>query len=167
MEHKINDIVLYGSHGVCRITDITERKIGAETLEYYILNPIYDEKSTIFVPAQNQLLLGKMQQIPSKDEIMSALDIAVNEDPEWITNDSDRNVNYREVIDSGVLTDVIGMVKALYIHREKQASCGKKLHVSDERFLKEAEKIVFDEMALVLGIDRKSARQFLEDKLGI
>lgn len=167
MDYKINDTVLYGSDGVCRITEITERKIGTETLEYYILKPLYDEKSTIFVPAKNQLLLGKMQRILSEDEVMSALDIAINTNLKWITNDTERNDNFRGIINSGVFADIIGMVKMLYIHREKQASCGKKLRVSDERFLKEAEKIVFDELALVLGINRNAARQFLEEKLGL
>lgn len=167
MDYKINDTVLYGSDGVCRITEITERKIGTETLEYYILKPLYDEKSTIFVPTKNELLLSRMKRILSEEEVLSAIDTAAAADFKWVTNDTERNVDCREVIESGVLADIITILKALYIHRENQASCGKRLRVSDERLLKKAEKIVFDQIALVLGIDRKSARKFLEDKLNL
>ncbi|MBQ5918365.1 MAG: hypothetical protein IIW92_07380 [Lachnospiraceae bacterium] len=37
--YKINDNILYGSHGICTISDITEQNFGGEKKKYYLLHP--------------------------------------------------------------------------------------------------------------------------------
>ena len=39
---SIGDIFIYGSNGVCRITDIKEEKFGSEIKTYYILSRFFD-----------------------------------------------------------------------------------------------------------------------------
>lgn len=51
---KINDYVVYGSNGVCKVTDIEQVTLRNEELEYYILSPVYNEKMTIKTPVNNQ-----------------------------------------------------------------------------------------------------------------
>lgn len=34
---NVNDTILYGTHGICKITDITEQKFNRSTNKYYIL----------------------------------------------------------------------------------------------------------------------------------
>lgn len=167
MSYSIGDTILYGADGVCRITEISERKIGNDTLTYYILKPIYDEKSTIYVPTQNQTLLGKMKRILSEDEIYSAIESAKNCDDEWEENDIIRKELFRKTLDNANITDVIRLVRTLYLRMEKQLASGKRLRVSDEHTLKDCEKILFDELSLVLKIKRNQVQSFLKDKLGI
>ena len=38
--YKIGSIVVYGTEGLCKICDITERTFGKETSEYYVLSPL-------------------------------------------------------------------------------------------------------------------------------
>ncbi len=167
MSYGIGDTVLYGADGVCRIDEISQQKIGKDTLTYYILKPIYDEKSTIYVPAQNQALLNKMKRILSEDEIYAAIGEAINADDKWQENDAVRKEEFREIIESGSIPSIIRLVRLLYLRRKTQLSCGKRLRVSDENFLKECERMLFDEFALVLKIKRTQVQAFLEDKLGI
>ena len=56
--YKIGDIFLYGSNGVCKITDIKSEKFARETKTYYILSPFFDSKETIFVPVDNETKKG-------------------------------------------------------------------------------------------------------------
>ena len=35
--YSIGEVVLYGSNGVCEITEITTKKIGKDSIEYYVL----------------------------------------------------------------------------------------------------------------------------------
>ena len=46
------------------------------------------------------------------------------------------------------------MIKALYFHKNKRESEGKHLYLSDERFFKEAERILYDEFQYVLNIKK-------------
>ena len=40
--YRVDDLVLYSAQGVCKITDITTKKINGEVNEYYILKPVYN-----------------------------------------------------------------------------------------------------------------------------
>ena len=55
--YSIGEVVLYGSNGVCEITEITTKKIGKDSIEYYVLKPVCSDSSTLFVPTQNEMLV--------------------------------------------------------------------------------------------------------------
>lgn len=167
MNYSIGDTVLYGSDGVCKIDGVSEKKIGRETFSYYILKPIYDEKSTIYVPVGNKKLIDKMKRILSECEIYAAIDEAKNSPAEWQSDDTARKEHFKEVIDSGSISEIIKLIRILYLRKRELAACGKKLRVTDEIILKECEKILFDEFALVLKIKRNQVQEFLAEKLGI
>ena len=86
---KINDYVVYGSNGVCKVTDIEQVTLRNEELEYYILSPVYNEKMTIKTPVNNQKIL--MRELMTKAEIVNLLkEISKNETVE--IEDSRRRV---------------------------------------------------------------------------
>lgn len=45
--YNVGDTVIYGSEGVCRISDKTERKFKNRVLSYYILQPVYKENGLV------------------------------------------------------------------------------------------------------------------------
>ena len=71
--YSIGEVVLYGSNGVCEITEITTKKIGKDSIEYYVLKPVCSDSSTLFVPTQNEMLVSRMRVVLSSDEIKDIL----------------------------------------------------------------------------------------------
>ena len=63
---SINDTVLYGANGVCRITDICQKEFSGVIKDYYILTPLSNETMTIFVPVNNKLLTNRIKRILSE-----------------------------------------------------------------------------------------------------
>ena len=60
------------------------------------------------------------------------------------------------------------MIKALYSRQQKLLQNGKKkLHVSDERFLKEAERMLHEEFAHVLNIQRDQVLPFILEQIQV
>lgn len=167
MNYNVGDIVLYGSDGVCKIDEISKQKIGTETLSYYILRPIYNEKSTIYVPTQNKLLVEKMKQVPTKEELCSALEEIKKSDEVWEEDDTLRKENFKNVIDSGDAYKIISLIKLLYLKNDSLIAVGRKLRVFEEHILKDCEKILADEFSFVLNINRSHIKTFLRDKLEI
>ena len=45
---NVNDTIMYGSQGVCRILDIREESFSGAPKLYYVLEPVYDSNSTIY-----------------------------------------------------------------------------------------------------------------------
>ena len=46
----VGQTVLYGSNGVCMVDDVTEKRIGKTKMQYYVLKPLCNNTSTLFVP---------------------------------------------------------------------------------------------------------------------
>ena len=60
----INEYVVYGTVGVCRVVDYRKESFGSiEEKEYYILEPVHAKNSSIYVPADNQGRHKKMQPV--------------------------------------------------------------------------------------------------------
>ena len=140
---QVNDTILYGAHGVCKITGETTKTIGSDRMEYLVLSPIYSEHSTIYVPKNNQTLLSRMHPLLSKAEIEKILSAVSADKTPW----SDASV------------------QRISAHRKELQSRGKKLHIADERFLKEAQKMISDEFAFCLGIAPEDVASFIRREL--
>ena len=167
MSCKVGDVVLYGSDGVCRIEEISERKIGSEIFSYYVLKPVYDARSTVLVPLQNKKLLDKMAEIISEKELFESINSAKAESLEWTEDDAQRKEIFKGIIDSGCIADVLRALMLLYARRDELDDCGRKLRAADEIILRECEKILYDEFAYVLCMERENVKAFLAEKLNI
>ena len=150
--YKIGSIVVYGTEGLCKICDITERTFGKETSEYYVLSPLANEAETVFVPKNNEKVLKRMRPILSKERASELLEAAPSEYGEWVENDRERQQIYKQILLCGSSEELLMMTRALYLHQIELLERGKKLHAADERFLKDAEKMLFEELAYVFGI---------------
>ena len=70
---KLNDYVCYGATGVCQITETKKERISGVTKEYYVLKPVFNENSAVYVPMDNNTLLEKMRPIVSATELKKIL----------------------------------------------------------------------------------------------
>lgn len=162
---KTGDHVVYGTNGVCEISDIQTRKVGDRETDYYVLRPVYNGNTTLYVPASNEKLVAKMKETLTKEEVIALIRSIPSKECVWIENESERKEAYRSIVASGDRTELIRLIKTLHLHRAKQLEVGKKLHISDEKLLTEAEKILHDEFAYVLDIDRECiVKYILEEK---
>ena len=142
---KVNDVIVYGTQGVCRIACIEEKTISGKTSNYYVLKPVNDGGSTIFAPTDNEYILRKMHRLLTEEEINTLIDSMRNEDVLWINNDSDRKEHYRKVLAKGDHTELIKTLKAVYAHKKEREAAGKHLHMIDTHFFKDAEQILYSE----------------------
>lgn len=150
---SVGQTVLYGTNGVCTIDDITTKSVGKTKIEYYVLKPVCSNTSTLFVPTANEKLVAKIRYILSADEI-NALLADTQDCDEWIDNKLERNEKFKAIISEGNSAKLIRLIRLIHIHEQEQTAKGKRLHLSDERFLKEAEKMICEEFSMVLKIDR-------------
>lgn len=157
----IDDTILYGTLGICKIAEIAQKDFGGEKMDYYVLKPVYGGTSTVYVPMHNEALKEKMREVLTLEEIQAIIKEIPNEKPVWIESENERREKYREIIASGDRMELAKIIKALYLHQQKQQEKGRKLHVADERFFKDAEKMLYDEFALVLQIEPNQVLPFL------
>lgn len=163
--YKINDVVLYGSNGVCTVVDIAEKNLMGTPKSYYFLRPFVNPMSLIYVPVSNSALVAKMHSIITKQEIYSLIDKAMQEEPQWIENESERKETFKNAISSGNSFEIFKMTRSLYMHEKQQKAKGKKLGIVDERFYKEGEKLISNEFAVALDIKPEEVHGFIAKQM--
>lgn len=157
---SVGQNVLYGSNGVCVVNDITEKKVGKVSMEYYVLKPLDTNFSTLFVPTKNETLVKKIRGVMTKDMINGVLS-NLPEPGEWNDNKQERSEQFKAVISNGDFTELIRMIRLIYKHSDELSELGRHLHMSDERLLKEAEKMVTEEIEFVLDVDKQQAIEMI------
>ncbi|MBQ9950372.1 MAG: CarD family transcriptional regulator [Clostridia bacterium] len=162
---KVGTLLSYGTSGVCKVIDVRKETVLGKTVEYYVLSPVNDEKTTIFIPTNNERLVAKMQPLLTPDEINELIASMPHEVCEWIAEDRVRNETFREYLNNGTRNDLVRMMRILYTHRGELAKCGKKLRTSDSLMLRQAESKLYGEIALVLGIDVSEVEGYIEQRL--
>ena len=153
---QINDVIIYGTQGVCTITGIEEKTVGGAKKKYFVLKPVNDKGATIYAPMNNELVLKKMRKLLSVEEINHLIDSMPEEETNWIVNENERREYFKRVIAGGDHLELIKMIKSIYIHRNERQATGKRLHTTDERFFKDAEQILYDEFQYVLKLESKA-----------
>ena len=160
--YKVNDVVLYGTDGVCRITEITKKPFRDREVTYYVLKPLFKPSSTLFVPVDCEKLTSKMHRTLSAEEIHALIQTLPEQRTMWIEDETERKARYKEILAGGDRVQLIQMIKALYFHQEEQRAVGKKLHISDENFFKEAQRLLHDEFSAALGIPREDILDYID-----
>ena len=160
--YRINDVVIYGTEGVCQISDITTRPFRDREVTYYVLKPLFNTSATVYVPVDNERLVARMHQALSSDEIHALIQTLPEQGAMWIEDEAERKVRYKEILASGDRIKLIQLIKALYFHQEEQRAIGKKLHISDDYFFKEAQRLLYDEFSASLGIPRDSVLNYID-----
>ena len=152
---QVNDVIIYGAQGVCKITGTEEKSVGGKKKTYFVLKPVDDKGATIFAPTDNAIVLNKMRRLLTEDEIHQLIDSMPDKDAVWVENENERKELYRSILAKGDHRELIKMIKAIYAHKAQREAEGKRLHMSDERFFKDAEQILYTEFQYVLGLSGK------------
>ena len=164
---NLKDKVMYGTTGVCVVDSVESKRIGRETKQYYVLKPISQTSATVFLPTDNEKLLGKVRRILTVDEIKGILS-SLHEEPDiWTDNDAERRLKFSEIISSGDRKACLVLLRTLHNRQELLSGKGKRLHIADERALKEAERLIHDEFSVVLSIKPNEVGAFIKCELNI
>ena len=159
--YVVNDVISYSSAGICKITEITQRDIAGIRMDYYVLKPQMDQKSTVYVPISNPKLTARMRPVLSSDEADELLRSFQLLSPEWIENDNQRKEVFRGLITEGIPKDLALIYKTLTVRRKELEENSRKLRSSDELFLKECEKLLSFEIGYAQGIPHTEVKNLI------
>lgn len=161
---RAGDCVIYGSSGACRIADIRRETFGGESREYYVLVPLCGG-SSVFVPTDNEQLTARMRVPMTQEEAKRMLTEIPREEITWIEDNRQRNTHFQQILLEGSAPDLMRLAKAVWLRRAELRTRGKKNLMADENAFKKAERILFGELSLVLGIAQNEIVPYIEASL--
>lgn len=168
-QYRKGDYVSYSCNGVCLIDDIRQDAPTGkgEPKTFYILKPVADNGSTIFVPTSSPVLLAKMQRLPNKEEV-DAMILSTREDEmPWIDDRKIRAATFQTIVKACDLKELLGLVACIYRKRVDLTAKGKKLASSDENTLRRAEGLIENELSFVLQLKGDQVGAYIREKLAI
>lgn len=163
--YQIGEQVVYGVHGVCRVVDREERVIDRKRRTYLALEPVGQDGSRYLVPTHNETAMSKVKRMLTKEDLAALMESEEVKADGWIRDENQRKQTYRELIGSGDRAKLMQMVRTLYRHKTAQAAAGRKIHMCDDNFLRDAEKLLTVEVSIVMGIDADQAKQYIRSRL--
>ncbi len=158
--------VVYGAHGVCTIVGTEARSVDRKTIEYFVLQPVQQPDSRYYVPSHNENALAKMRPLMEKGALMALLQSEDIRTEKWIPDENRRKQYYRELITSLDLEAMIRMIHVLRQQRKQLLDTGKKFHLCDENFLRDAQRLLRTELLMVLDIPEQDLEGYLQNLLG-
>ena len=159
---NVGETVSYGVHGICTIDEICEKDLFGERKEYYKLSPIYDNKTVFFIPSDNLHLIRKILNKKQIDQIIACI---CEEYSQWMPKDEERKSFCQTAIDKGNHKELLKVIYMLHERQKELKPQKKHIHISDERFLKMAEKMINEEFSYVLNIPVDGVYKYIKEEL--
>ena len=163
--YSVNEKIHYGGSGVCVVQEIASMRFGRTRERYYVLKPVYQNTSLIYVPVDNPQLVAKMRPVISREEVDSLIDGIADIPTAWEEDPQARKASFDALLRSNECRSLIVIIKTLNAHKERRQADGKNLRVADETYLREAQRLLYDEFAGALNIQPAQVHDYIRRKL--
>ncbi len=117
------------------------------------------------MPTHNPVFMAKLRYLLSPQQAEDLLALKGVELNQWIVEENRRKQLYRELIASGDCYKLMSMVGMIYQHKTVQSAAGRKLHMCDENFMRDAERLLVTEISAVLDREPQDIKQVLRQRL--
>lgn len=154
------DVVLYGTNGICDITDISTVDIPGISKDrlYYILSA-RNSKCTIYVAADGDLT--KMRKLISRDEATALVSRIGDIEPLKLKDEKKPEAEYKEVLQKYDCEELLRLIKCIYFRRKQRLDEGKKVTAVDEKYMHLAEDVLHQELGVVLDIPKDQVLDYI------
>ncbi len=158
---KIGDVVVYGAQGVCKIDCVQSKQIGRQSAEYYVLKPLFNENTAVFVPVDNEALVAKMQNVLTDVQIKELIAKAPDIDIIKTSDENKKREIYKSILSGNDREKLVSLIKTIRFERDTRRQNNKKLNINDEQTLHKAELLLFNEFAFVLEKTHEEIRDMV------
>ncbi len=162
------DYVVYGQSGVMLIVDIREETVLGERKNYYVMRPFDAPADALtFVPYDSEKLTSKIRPLMDKKEALEVVGSAFAlPEEEWSEDLRARTAGFKKIMNDGSPSKILRMIMTIKKKIKEGKEEGKKSCLSDEVFMKKAEKLLYSELSLALGVEYDELDEYIES-LGI
>ena len=147
--------VVYKAEGVCVVSDVRAERFNALDKEtyFYILSPLKEPKSLIYVPVDNKELTSMMRPPLLEEEIYSLAEELCEERIELFPESRLRSAQLREILGRGDRRELIVLINTLVDFMDTAKQRGKKLGVTEINACNRASRLLVEEFSLNSDID--------------
>ena len=155
--YSIKDYVVCGSSGVCCVEDICVPNYAVLKAPHYVLQPIYDRKTKVTIPAEGGN--ARLRDPIAKEEAEAFL-ARFAECELLFCNDNRYVAKFAgEILSGGEWIRWLGLLKGFTQKIMQQRARGKTLTMREESLYNKVKNLVMGELAFALGISPEAAAE--------
>lgn len=161
----VDDYIIYGNHGVCRVENIGTVSLAMvdKNKVYYTLRPVYKNEAVVYAPVENPK--SAIRPVITKEEAEQLINEIPTLDSVWIGNEKEREMQYKAALRTCDCRELIRIIKTLYNRKMDRIKDGKKVTVVDERYFRQAEDQLYGELAFVMCMERSQVSDYLSERI--
>ena len=154
--YKIGDFVVHNGHGVCTILD----EVFNSTMNkvFLKLETVHNKMSIMMPKDKSDEFL---RPILSKEEIINEINKGSTYSNEYTKDNKDRKNEFQNLITSNNVSDTIRLLRFLYQLSIDKKNEKKSLGSFDSQFLQQAERKLYNELAISANISKEEAHTFI------
>lgn len=156
---KKGDFVVNANNGICEITDIVTMNMSGTDKEYYLLVPINEQTAKVYIPVDTAS--QRIRLVMNKTDALELIESIKDIDEAYIENEKEREKTYKEALNSRDPKRLVGIIKTLYLRRQKRLDAGKKSTAVDDRYFKLAENHLHNELAFALNVNKEEVTRII------
>lgn len=147
------ELVVYGTTGVCRVEEITRPNLtGADrNRQYYLLKPLFQD-GVIYAPVESAKV--PIRPVISAEEAEALIDLIPTVQAEACRAPTLQALaqHYQAAVRSHNCRDLLELMMSIYAKRQQAEAQKRQLGMVDERYMKQAERLLYGELSIALGI---------------
>ena len=163
--YAAGELVVYGGEGVCRVEGVGAPSLPGmdKTRLYYTLSPLY-RSGQVMTPVDTQVLMRPLLTAEEVGQLIAELDQLPEEQAESHSMRAIKDL-YHQVLTSYDCRRLAGLIKGVCRRRNWAVHHGRKISQMDERYLKQAEQLLFGELAAALEIPYEAVQPYIADRI--
>lgn len=163
---QAGDLVVYGTTGVCRVESIDQPNMtGADRhKKYYRLKPFYQD-GVIYTPVDNTKV--SIRPVISREDAENLIDLIPGIRAEAYRAPTLQALaqHYQTAFQSHSCQDLVELIMSIYTKQRETTSQNRRLGMVDERFLKQAERLLYGELAVALEIPFDEVQPYISNRV--
>ena len=161
---SVNDYIMYGTVGVCKVIDIKREKfLNSVEKASYVLTPVYSKNTIIKIPVDNEKI--PMRYLLTKEDVDFLINTMPNKEVLWIDDDKMRSEQFKTMLKSGECEELITLIRSIYLNKKERKSFGKKSFKTDDEIMQTAEKLLNEEFGVILGIPPEEVPNYIKNHI--
>jgi len=161
----VNDYIVYGNHGVCKVENIGTVSLAMvdKNKVYYTLRPVYKNEAVVYAPVENPKSV--IRPVLTREDADKLIEEIPSLESVWIGNEKEREMQYKAALRSCDCRELIRIIKTLYHRKMDRIKDGKKVTVVDERYFRQAEEQLYGELAFAMDMERNQVGEYLNTRI--
>lgn len=162
---EVGEFIVYGTNGICRVTDICPSPYdSADTRTYYLLVPVNNPmSSTIYTPVDNDRV--PMRRLMTPEEIEALILSMPHIELLSVPVEKQRRDLYRATVGALRPEGYVSVMKTVRERYERLSAAHKHFPVSDMEYGRLARHMLYSEISHVLSIKEESVEEYIAQKL--